>query len=259
MTKTEGRVHGKVCVVTGSTSGIGEGIARDLAAEGAAVVVSGRREALGQAVAAALREAGGEATFCRCDVTQPDDCAALVDAACKRYGRVDAVIHNAGIAKRGTVVDTSLDDWQTVMATNVTAAFLLAKSAVPVMQANGGGSLVMIGSAHTVMPKRNLAAYCASRGALLMLTKQMAIEYIGDRIRCNLVNPGWVDTPGERALLANLGHPPDVLDVAARSNPFGRLLTPQDIAIVVTYLCSDASALVTGSVFDVHHEHPLVQ
>lgn len=262
MTKTSaqlGRVAGKVVVVTGSTSGIGEGIVRDLALQGARVVVSGRRVELGEQIAREIRADGGEATFCKCDVTLPDDCAGLIDAAVKRFGRLDAVVHNAGIAKRGTVVDTSLETWDTVMATNVTAAFLLAKSAVPVMQAGGGGSLVCIGSAHTVVPKRNLAAYCASRGAQLMLIKQMAIEYIGDRIRCNLVNPGWVDTPGERELLASLGHAPDVLDIAARSNPFGRLLTPRDIAHVVTYLVSDESELVTGSVFDVHHEHPLVQ
>jgi NAD(P)-dependent dehydrogenase (short-subunit alcohol dehydrogenase family) len=262
MTRTDGqfgRVAGKACLVTGSTSGIGEGIARHLAEQGAAVVVAGRRSDLGEAVAAAIRAEGGQAEFFALDVTVPEQCAAAVDFTVTRFGALDGLVHNAGLSRRGTVVDTPLADWHAVLDTNVTAAFLLAKSAVPVMQAHGGGSIVHIGSAHTAVPKRNLAAYCASRGALLMLTRQMAVEYIGDRIRVNLLNPGWVDTPGERSLLTSLGQPEDILDIAARSNPFGRLLTPRDIAVVVTYLISDDSALVSGSVFDVHHEHPLIQ
>lgn len=254
-----GRTADKVCIVTGSTSGIGEGIARHLAAEGAWVVVSGRRVELGEKVVAGIRSEGGRAVFQRADVTSPDDCAALVASAVEHYGRLDALVHNAGLSTRGTVVDMSLDDWDRVMRTNVTAAFLLAKHAVPLLQQRGGGSIVHIGSAHTVLPKRNMAAYCASRGALLMLTRQMAVEYLDDRIRVNLVNPGWVDTPGERELLTRLGNPSDLLDRAAAANPFGRLLAPRDIAYVVTYLVSDESELVTGSVFDIHHEHPRVQ
>ena len=259
MTTTEsGRVAGKVCLVTGGTSGIGEGIARHLAAEGARVVVAGRRVALGEQVAADIVAAGGQAIFLPVDVTDAGQCERLVEGAHEHFGRLDSLVHNAGLSRRGTVIDTSLADWHEVLDTNVTAAFLLAKSAIPLMQAGGGGSIVHIGSAHTALPKRNMAAYCASRGALLMLSRQMAVEYIGDRIRVNVVNPGWVDTPGERELLTNLGQSPDVLDMAARANPFGRLLSPQDIAVFVTYLVSDESQLVTGSVFDIHHEHPLV-
>jgi NAD(P)-dependent dehydrogenase (short-subunit alcohol dehydrogenase family) len=254
-----GRVQDRVCVVTGSTTGIGEGIARQLAAEGARVVVSGRRAELGERVVAEIVEAGGQAVFHLADVTLPEQCEALVRCAVDTYGALHALVHNAGIARRGTVVDTSLDDWHQVMDTNVTAAFLLAKHAVPAMQRQGGGSIVHSGSAHTTLPKRNLAAYCASRGALLMLTRQMAVEYLNDRIRVNLVNPGWVDTPGERELMESLGQRSEVLDMAARGNPFGRLLKPEDIAYAVTYLVSDESALVTGSVFDIHHEHPLTQ
>jgi dihydroanticapsin dehydrogenase len=257
--ESAGRVAGKVCVVTGSTSGIGEAIARDLAREGGRVVVSGRRSALGEPVAAGIRAAGGAAVFQRCDVLVEADCDALIATAHATWGRLDAVVHNAGLSLRATVVETSLADWHRVLDTNVTAAYLLAKAAIPLMQAGGGGSLVHIGSAHTLLPKRKMAAYCASRGALHLLTKQMAVEYLPDRIRCNLVNPGWVDTPGERALMAGLGYGDDVLDKAAKANPFGRLLTPQDIATVVTYLVSDESALVSGSVFDIHHEHPLGQ
>ncbi|MBI2297969.1 MAG: SDR family oxidoreductase [Armatimonadetes bacterium] len=242
--------------MTGSTSGIGEGIARLLASEGAPVVVSGRRVELGEQVAREIREAGGEARFGRCDVLVPDDCAALIEFAVSTFGGLHAVVHNAGLPERGTVLTHTLEHWHRIMDTNVTAAFLLAKAAVPVMQARGGGSIVHIGSAHTVIPKRNLAAYCASRGALLMLTRQMAVEYMEDRIRVNIVNPGWVDTPGERALLARLGHPLDLMDKAAAANPFGRLLGPLDIAYMVTYLVSDESALVTGAAFDVHHENP---
>lgn len=251
-----GRADGKVCIVTGSTSGIGEGIARHLAAEGARVVVTGRREELGRQVVTDITADGGEAEFCPLDVTVPEQCAGIVDHALERYQRLDALVHNAGLSTRGTVVNTSLETWNQVMATNVTAAFLLSKAAVPAMQQSGGGSIVHIGSAHTVLPKRNMAAYCASRGAMLMLMRQMAVEYIDDRIRVNIVNPGWVDTPGERRLLASLGTDPTVMDQAARANPFGRLLAPRDIAYVVTYLVSDESELVTGSVFDIHHEHP---
>ncbi|MBI5835602.1 MAG: SDR family oxidoreductase [Armatimonadetes bacterium] len=259
MTTTEsGRVAGKVCLVTGGTSGIGEGIARHLAAEGAHVIVAGRRVALGEQVAADIVAQGGEAIFLPVDVTDPARCEQLIEQAHGHYGRLDGMVHNAGLSRRGTVIDTSIDDWHAVLDTNVTAAFLLAKAAIPLMQAQGGGSIVHIGSAHTALPKRNMAAYCASRGALLMLSRQMAVEYIGDRIRVNVVNPGWVDTPGERELLQTLGQSPDVMDMAARANPFGRLLSPRDIAVVISYLLSDDSELVTGSVFDIHHEHPLV-
>lgn len=251
------RLLGRVCLVSGSTSGIGEAIARRLAAEGAQVVVNGRRADLGEAVAAAIRADGGAAMFLPADLTQPDDCAQLVAATHETYGRLDALVHNAGNSKRGTVVDTPLADWQLLLSLNVTAAFLLAKAAIPVMQAQGGGSIVHIGSVHTTVPKRNMAAYCASRGALLMLSRQMAVDYMQDRIRVNVVNPGWVDTPGERELLVGLGQSPSVMDTAARANPFGRLLGPDDIAKVVAYLVSDDSELVTGSAFDIHHEHPL--
>jgi len=259
MTRTEsGRLAGKVCLVTGATSGIGEAIARHLAAEGGRIVVAGRRVELGQQVAASIVADGGEAVFLPVDVTDPLLCEQLIGRTAEHYGRLDAMVHNAGLSRRGTVLDTSLDDWHAVLDTNVTAAFLLAKSAIPIMQAQRGGSIVHIGSAHTALPKRNMAAYCASRGALLMLSRQMAVEYIDDRIRVNVVNPGWVDTPGERELLQTLGQSPDVMDMAARANPFGRLLSPRDIAVVVSYLVSDDSELVTGSVFDIHHEHPLV-
>lgn len=251
-----GRVDGKVCIVTGSTSGIGEGIAAQLAAEGGRVVVSGRRAELGRQVVERLRDAGGEAAFHPADVTSPDDCQALVAAAVETYGGLDAIVHNAGLSTRGSVTDMSLDDWDQVFQTNVTAAFLIGKHAIPHLRRRGGGSIVHIGSAHTSLPKRNLAAYCASRGALLMLTKQMAVDYIEDRIRVNIVNPGWVDTPGERELMSRLGNPADLMDRAAEANPFGRLLSPVDIAHVVTYLVSDESGLVTGSSFDIHHEHP---
>ncbi|MCC7495021.1 MAG: SDR family oxidoreductase [Fimbriimonadaceae bacterium] len=253
-----GRVAGKVCLVTGSTSGIGEGLVRRLAAEGGRVVVSGRRVALGEALASDLRAAGGEALFMPLDVTDPAQLEAVVGRTVTQCGGLDAVIHNAGLATRGTVVDLTLPQWQAIFETNVTATFLLAKYAVPHLQARGGGSFIGIGSAHTVLPKRNMAGYCASRGAQLMLLRQMAVEYLSDRIRVNLVNPGWVDTPGERELLARLGHGDDVLDKAAAANPFGRLLAPDDIAHLVVYLVSDESALVTGGVFDVHHEHPRV-
>ena len=253
-----GQMAGKVVVVTGSTSGIGEGIACDLAADGAQVVVSGRREELGQAVVATIRAAGGVADFCPLDVTVPEQCARVIDFAVERFGDLSGLVNNAGLSTRGTVVDMSLTEWHRVIDTNATAAFLLSKAAIPIMQRRGGGSIVLIGSVHTELPKRNMAAYCASRGATLLLMRQMAVEYLDDRIRVNLVNPGWVDTPGERELMVSLGHTADLMDQAAAANPLGRLLTPRDIARPVTYLLSDDSELVTGSVFDIHHEHPRV-
>lgn len=252
-----GRLAGKVCLVTGSTTGIGSGIAERLAAEGATVLVTGRRAEAGEAVAARLTAAGAVASSVAGDLTHPADCARVVDTCFARYGRLDGLVHNAGLSRRGTVVDTPLADWQEVFALNVQAAYLLAQHAIPRMAEQGGGSIVHIGSVHTTVPKRNMAAYCASRGALLMLSRQMAVEYLGQRIRVNVVNPGWVDTPGERDLLVNLGQAPDVMDRAAQNNPLGRLLAPRDIAVVVAYLVSDESELVTGSAFDIHHEHPL--
>jgi NAD(P)-dependent dehydrogenase (short-subunit alcohol dehydrogenase family) len=242
-----GRVNGKIAIVTGSTRGIGEGIARGLAAEGAAVVISGPNVAEGERVAQDIAGKGQEAAFIAADVTRGEDCLHLAQATQERYGRVDVLVNNAGIFPSATLQDTTLELWDDVFAVNVRGAFLCAQCAIPIMQQQGGGVVVNIGSTLAYRGQADRVAYSASKGALLTLTKTLAQVYAKDRIRVNWVTVGWVETPGELEL-RNAIHADGkaFLQEHARNAPFGRLETAEDIAAGVVYLASDEASHVTG-------------
>ena len=238
-----------MAVVTGAGTGMGEGIARLFAAEGARVVIADRVEASGEAAAARIRDEGGQAIFVRADVRIEADCRGLVDHAVETLGRLDVLVNNAGISTRGTVEDTTAETWDDVFAVNVRAPFLCTQQAVKHMKKKGG-SIVNIGSVNAYIGEPKLSAYSASKGALMTFTRNSASHLGRYRIRVNQINPGWTLTPTEHRYKLEEGKGEAWAEEAVRTRPFGRLLTPRDIALAAVYFASDESACVTGSVLD---------
>lgn len=247
-----GRLEGKVAIVTGSTSGIGKGTAVMMAREGARVTVTGRSAERGEQVVAAIRAAGGEAHFVQADVTRAADCARLVQETVLRYGGLDILVNNAAIFPRGRIDTTTEELWDQIMAVNLKAPFLCCQQAVPQMRRRGGGAIINVGSVNAYIGGTDLLAYATSKGGLMTFTKNLAAALAKDRIRVNLVNPGWVLTEGEDEMQRSLGRPDNWAEIAAGQQPFGRLLTPEDIAYAIVYLASDEAALVNGAVLTVN-------
>lgn len=246
-----GRVEGKVAVVTGAARGIGWGCAEMLAREGARVVIGDVRDQDGEAVVAAIRDAGGKAVFQRTDVVEDEQCASLVDTAVSTYGRLDILVNNVGWFPRATLEETTTELWEQVLNVNLRGAFYCCKHAVPLLRAGGGGSIINIGSINGIQGLPNTVAYAAAKGGLLTLTRTLAGAYAADRIRVNYVIPGWVLSEGEVALQQSRGVDEAVLRQAGAALPLGRHQTPQDTAYAVVYLASDESAQVTGAVMNV--------
>jgi NAD(P)-dependent dehydrogenase (short-subunit alcohol dehydrogenase family) len=238
-------------VVTGSSAGMGEGIARLFAEEGGRLVISGRDERKGQAVADSILKAGGSAIFQRADVSVEADGRALIEAAVKHYGRIDVLVNNVGLSTRGNIEDTTVELWDRLFATNVRSAFICMQQAVRHMKAQGRGSIINIGSVNAYIGEPKLMAYSASKGALMTLTKNNASYLNRYRIRVNQLNVGWTDTPNEHQVKTQEeGKGDNWLEEAARTRPFGRLLVPRDIAFAALYFASDESECITGSVLD---------
>jgi NAD(P)-dependent dehydrogenase (short-subunit alcohol dehydrogenase family) len=246
-----GRLQDRIAVVTGSGAGMGEGIARLFAEEGGRLVISGRDEKKGQAVADSILKSGGRAFFQRADVTIEADCRALIDVAVKHYGRIDVLVNNVGLSTRANIEDTSVELWDRLFATNVRSAFICMQQAVLHMKTHGRGAIINIGSVNAYIGEPKLMAYSASKGALMTLTKNTASYLNRYRIRVNQLNVGWTDTPAEhRVKVQEEGKGDNWLEEAARTRPFGRLLVPQDIALAALYFASDESECITGSVLD---------
>ena len=236
------RLEGKVALISGGARGQGAVEAKMFAQEGAKVVFGDIRDQEGQQVEAQIRELGGEATYTHLDVTKEADWRSAVDTAVDRYGKLDILINNAGIAIWKGVEDTSEEDWDRVMAVNAKGVFLGTKHAIPAMRRAGGGSIVNISSTAGLRGSPGLAAYTASKGAVRLFTKSTAIQYAGDNIRCNSVHPGGVDTP----MVQEAPDDPARQDARLRT-PMGRRAAPEEIAYGVLYLASDESSFVTGS------------
>jgi NAD(P)-dependent dehydrogenase (short-subunit alcohol dehydrogenase family) len=238
---------GKTALITGGASGIGKATAFLFAQEGAGVAIADLDAIAGEAVARLIVDQGGEAISISCDVTKAADCERAVRKTCERFGRVDILFNNAGIIRRTTVVDTTEEEWDHVLAVNLKSVFLLSKYAVPVMASQGGGVILNTSSGWGMVGGRRAASYCASKGAVVLLTKAMALDHAPQNIRVNCICPGDTDTPMLRHEARQLGE--DIggfLEEAAR-RPLQRIGTPEDIAQAALYLAGDASSFVTGT------------
>jgi len=233
---TGARFTGRRALVTGAGSGIGEAVARRLHAEGADVLLADRA---GERVRALAGELGGSARGLELDVR---DEAAVADAT----RELDVLANVAGIGSTTNAPDTPLAVWEDVFAVNATGTFLCCKHAIPGMVAHGGGAIVNMASVAGMIGLRDRAAYSASKGAVIALTRALAIDHVGDRVRVNAVCPGTVDSPWVRRLVDEVG---ESLDALRARQPMGRLGTPEEIAEAVLYLASDQAAFVTGTAF----------
>ncbi len=250
-----GRVAGKVALVTGGASGIGQGCAELLAAEGAKVVVTDVQVERGKAVVAGIKAKGGEAVFMTQDVTSEDVWEQVIADTRKTYGRLDILVNNAGIAIGGPIHTFSLADWKKQQAVNEDGVFLGCKHGLGLMRESGGGSIINISSVAGMKGSAGLAAYCATKGAVRLFSKAVAMECAAakDGVRVNSVHPGIIDTPIWDGIGATMDGPGnaggrvlDLNDVAAVATPLGFKGEPADIAAGVLYLASDDSRYVTG-------------
>jgi NAD(P)-dependent dehydrogenase (short-subunit alcohol dehydrogenase family) len=237
---------GKIALLTGASSGIGRASALELAGAGATVVI-GDVDVEGALETAALVEAeGGRASARSCDVTVPEDLAALVAHAEDEHGGFDAVFGNAGLLQTAPLDELSLELFERHLAINLTANFLLAKLTAPVLRRRGGGSLIFTSSVGGLRGNAGSAAYNASKGGLVNLTRALADELGPDGIRVNCICPGWVDTPFNEPFWSHAG--PGAMEAVVRSIPLRRQATPAEIAPSVVFLAGDGARYVTGEV-----------
>lgn len=248
-----GSFHGKAVVVTGATQGVGLATALLLARRGASsVTICGRNVTNGQAAERELKKLGTRALFVEADLSRSDDCCRVIDQSEAAFGRLDTLINCCGDTSRGTLESTTADLWDYLFAVNVRAPFLLMQRSVPVMRRGGqGGTIANIGSIAAYGGQPYITAYSAAKAALLVLTKNVANSLRWDRIRVNALNIGWTATPTEHQLQANFhGLGEDWLERVSAAQPFGRLLSPEDVAKALAFLASDESGLMTGSIVD---------
>ena len=243
---------GRAYVVTGGTQGIGAAVALALAHAGAAgVVIAGRNRERGAAVAAAIEAAGASSAFVAADLARAGACRKVVPACDRRFGRVDGLVNAAGLTDRGTIEDTSVALWDRMFHVNVRAPFILIQDAVKVMKRDRrAGSIVNVITMSSHGGQPFLTPYSASKGALAILTRNVAHALRFDRIRVNGVNMGWADTPNEHAVQVAEGQPADWLERAEAEQPFGRLIKPADIARLCVFLLGPDSGLMTGALID---------
>ena len=239
-----GRLAGKVALISGGARGQGATEAQLFCREDAKVVFGDVLDDDGRKVEAAMHAAGGEATYVHLNVTREADWKAAVDTAVRRYGKLDILVNNAGILIRKGIEETTEDDWDRIMAVNVKGVFLGTKYAIPAMRQAGGGSIINISStAGLVGSPYGSSAYTATKGAVRLFTKSTAVQHAKDKIRCNSVHPGPIDTEMMRDVLGDAA----LREERLRRIPLGRAGTTADIAYGVLYLASDESSFVTGS------------
>ena len=240
------RMKDKVAVITGAKSGIGLATARRFAAEGAELVAADVKDASKEV--RELVEAGGQARFVQADVSSASHVERLVQEALAAYGRVDVLVNNAGIELPKKVTDTTDSEWDRLMDVNLKGVFLCSRAAIPLMQFQGGGVIVNVASELGLVGGSEIAAYCASKGGVVQLTKAMAIDHAAEGIRVNCVCPGPVATPLLEATIAGSSNPEEERRSILNKTLLKRLGRPDEIANVILFVASDESSYMTGSV-----------
>jgi NAD(P)-dependent dehydrogenase (short-subunit alcohol dehydrogenase family) len=241
------RLKGKVAIVTGGGSGIGRAIALVFGGEGAKVGVLGRRQEPLDGVVKELGQLGAEGRAIRCDVTKSEDTRRAVEEAEKAFGHVNVLVNNAGIWSASTVETISEQEWDGIMETNLKGPFLMSRAVLSAMRRAGGGAIVNVGSVLGLVGMKERAAYCASKGAVTLLTKAMALDHAHENIRVNCICPAIVETELVTGLFSETEAGRKARELRISSLPLGRFGQPKDVAETAAFLASDESSWITGT------------
>jgi len=241
-------LQNRVALVTGGNGGIGLGMAKGLAAAGAAVVIAGRNKAKGETALIELRAGGAAAAFMELDVAQEASCRQAIERTVEQFSRLDILVNNAGTTVRKQPQDLTLDDWNAVMDTNLTGAFLCAKLAHAPMVRGGGGKIINIGSMMSIFGAAYAAPYSASKGGIVQMTRAMATAWAKDNIQVNAILPGWIDTELTQSAREQV---PGLNDRVLTRTPAQRWGSPDDFAGIAVFLAAPASNFVTGTAIPV--------
>lgn len=236
------RLKDRIAIVVGSTSGIGKAIAEAYAAEGAKVVVTGRRTEQGNAVVQKIVDAGFEASFYKVDVNDPDQCIALIDDTYKKFGRLDILVNNAGIAKAASMEELDLELWDATFNTNIRSYFVLTKAALPYLEESKNGNVLFTSSMASIKAYDQQFAYGSTKSAVSHFARMIAVSYASKGVRSNAIAPGVIDTE----ILANA--PEEYIQSIVDGIPMHRLGKPEEIASLAVFLASDEASYVTGQV-----------
>jgi NAD(P)-dependent dehydrogenase (short-subunit alcohol dehydrogenase family) len=248
MSQKNGRVEGKVALVTGAASGLGAATARRLAAEGASVMLTDVTADAGQTVAEDILGTGARCAFALHDVTSEDDWTRVVAATVERFGKLNVLVNNAGVAGGFFELMThSLEAWRRILSVNLDGVFLGLRYAGPAIAKAGGGSVINLSSIMGKVAMPNAAAYCASKGGVALLTKSAALEWAPLNIRVNSIHPGFIDTPMVSGALRTVENANQMRDMIISRHALGRLGVPKEVADTILFLASDESSFVTGS------------
>lgn len=248
----KGSKPGRVILITGASSGIGAALAAVFAAPGHVLALSGRDRKRGRLVAGQARKKGCEARFIPADLRDPDQCNALVSETLGRFGHIDVLVNNAGILHRAAADRTTNEQWYETMRVNLDAVFFLSRAVVPGMREQGGGQIINIASDWGLVGGARAAAYCASKGGVVLLTRAMALDHAGDNIRVNAVCPGDTDTPMlDREIAGDGADPAQLRKDYAGEIPLGRIADPLEVATVVRFLASEDAGYITGAALPV--------
>jgi NAD(P)-dependent dehydrogenase (short-subunit alcohol dehydrogenase family) len=241
-------LKGKITLVTGAGSGIGAAIARAFAQQGAVVYIGDRDKAAGESVAAAIRGAGGTATFLALDVSSAESCRTVADTIFAAHPKgLDVLMNNAGVGHVGTILQTEEADMDRLYAVNVKGVFFLSKIFLPAMAARRRGSIINLASIGGIVGVKDRLAYCTTKFAVVGLTKSMALDHAESQVRINCICPGRVETPFVQARIKEYPDPAKAYREMSATQALGRMGTPEEIAAAAVYLASDESAFVTGS------------
>jgi len=241
------RLSGKVALITGGGTGIGRAIALAFAREGASVALAGRRLEKLKEVATEITRDGGAAMALECDVTRTKDADRAVHATAKEFGKLNVLVNNAGMLSVSTIESVSEEDWDRVMTVNIKGPFLMSRAALSQFRKAGGGTIVNIGSVLGLVAMQNRAAYCASKGAVTLLTKAMALDHAHENVRVNCICPSIVETELVQGLFDNSEKGKALRKARTSTIPLGRFGKPVDAAELAVFLASEESSWITGA------------